>query len=468
MLKADGYEVRQIHSDRAAEFISPRLERWCRERDILQTWSAGAEPQSNGRAERTVQEIKSRVRRLLHAARVGPEWWPVALRNVNERLRRERMKVNWNGQKFEEIPAFMQEVTVKKRFWRTKELEPGREVVRYLSPTWLHHGHWVLREDGTRMLTRAVFKKGTEPVDDQVWVALEDALTPVDLRRRLRGKVLVRRVEGSQEEDKPQNPDQGAIAKEKHLERIIQEEMTYVVHDEMKVAQQVLDATKALRGFKTTEEEEILQTKIVSPQDVKRNADAWKEAIEAELKSLMETKRALRVVPPEEARQMTQDQGLLAVPAKVVFTIKPDATNPRGKKKCRIVACGNYAPDAEMDCFAAGTDAATLRLALAMASKKAWYGANLDVKTAFLNAPMTRPQRDSEEEEGLSKILLRPPPILVSLGHVTKDQFWEVLKAMYGFRQSPRLWSDYRDDSMRKMKTSKLHLVQMETSQAPG
>ena len=133
MLKADGYEVRQIHSDRAAEFISPRLERWCRERDILQTWSAGAEPQSNGRAERTVQEIKSRVRRLLHAARVGPEWRPVALRNVNERLRRERMKVNWNGQKFEEIPAFMQEVTVKKRFWRTKELEPGREVVRYLS-----------------------------------------------------------------------------------------------------------------------------------------------------------------------------------------------------------------------------------------------------------------------------------------------------------------------------------------------
>ena len=384
MLKADGYEVRQIHADRAAEFISPRLERWCRERDILQTWSAGAEPQSNGRAERTVQEIKSRVRRLLHAARVGPEWWPVALRNVNERLRRERMKVNWNGQKFEEIPAFMQEVTVKKRFWRTKELEPGREVVRYLSPTWLHHGHWVLREDGTRMLTRAVFKKGTEPVDDQVWVALEDALTPVDLRRRLRGKVLVRRVEGSQEEDKPRNPDQGAIAKEKHLQRIIQEEMTYVVHDEMKVAQQVLDATKALRGFKTTEEEEILQTKIVSPQDVKRNADAWKEAIEAELKSLMETKRALRVVPPEEARQMTQDQGLLAVPAKVVFTIKPDATNPRGKKKCRIVACGNYAPDAEMDCFAAGTDAATLRLALAMASKKAWYGANLDVKTAFL------------------------------------------------------------------------------------
>ena len=105
------------------------------------------------------------------------------------------------------------------------------------------------------MLTRAVFKKGTEPVDDQVWVALEDALTPVDLRRRLRGKVLVRRVEGSQEEDKPRNPDQGAIAKEKHLERIIQEEMTYVVHDEMEVAQQVLDATKALRGFKTTGEE---------------------------------------------------------------------------------------------------------------------------------------------------------------------------------------------------------------------
>eukprot|EP00435_Cladocopium_sp_Y103_P020138 s2720_g4.t3 len=463
MLKADGYEVRQIHSDRAAEFISPKLERWCRERDILQTWSAGAEPQSNGRAERTVQEIKARVRRLLHAAQVGPEWWPVAVRNVNERLRRERMKVNWNGQKFEEIPAFMQEVTVKKRFWRTKELEPGREVVKYLSPTWLHHGHWVLRHDGTKMLARAVFKRMTEPVDDQAWIALEEALTPVDLRRRLRGKVLVRKVEGSRKDDKPHDLDQSDRAKEKHLERIIQEEMVHVLHDEMEVAQQVLDATKALQGMRATEEDEILQTKIVSPQEVKKNAEAWRDAIEAELKSLMDTKRALRVVPPEEARQLTQDQGLLAVPAKVVFTIQPDGANPRGKKKCRIVACGNYAPEAEMDCFAAGTDAATLRLSLAMASKKAWHGANLDVKTAFLNAPMTKPHVDSEEEEGLGKILLRPPPILVSLGHVAKDQFWEVLKAMYGFRQSPRLWSDYRDDSMRKMRTSTLQLVQMET-----
>ena len=391
MLKADGYEVRQLHSDRAAEFISPKLEKWCRERDILQTWSAGAEPQSNGRAERTVQEIKARVRRLLHAAQVGPEWWPVAVRNVNERLRRERMKVNWNGQKFEEIPAFMQEVTVKKRFWRTKELEPGREVVKYLSPTWLHHGHWVLREDGTKMLARAVFQRGTEPIDDQAWIALEDALTPVDLRRRLRGKVLIRRAEGSQE-DKPRSSDQENRAQERHLERVLQEEMVHVLHDELETAQQVIDATKSLRGIKATEEEEILQTKIVSPQEVRKNPAAWKEAIEAELKSLMETKRALRIVPLEEAKQLTKDQGLLAVPARVVFTIKPDGANPRGKKKCRIVACGNYAPEAEMDCFAAGTDAATLRLALAMASKKAWYGANLDVKMAFLSAPMTRPQ----------------------------------------------------------------------------
>eukprot|EP00435_Cladocopium_sp_Y103_P022929 s4253_g5.t1 len=289
-----------------------------------------------------------------------------------------------------------------------KELEPGREVVKYLSPTWLHHGHWVLRHDGTKMLARAVFKRMTEPVDDQAWIALEEALTPVDLRRRLRGKVLVRRVEGSQQEDKPQDPDTVDRAKERHLERIIQEEMVHVLHDEMEVAQQVLDATKALQGMRATEEDEILQTKIVSPQEVKKNAEAWRDAIEAELKSLMDTKRALRVVPPDEARQLTQDQGLLAVPAKVVFTIKPDGANPRGKKKCRIVACGNYAPEAEMDCFAAGTDAATLRLSLAMASKKAWYGANLDVKTAFLNAPMTKPHVDSEEEEGLGKILLRP------------------------------------------------------------
>ena len=55
-LRADGFVVSQLHSDRASEFCSARLAAWCRERSTLQTWTPGGEPQSNGRAERSVQE----------------------------------------------------------------------------------------------------------------------------------------------------------------------------------------------------------------------------------------------------------------------------------------------------------------------------------------------------------------------------------------------------------------------------
>ena len=42
-LRADGFVVSQLHSDRASEFCSTRLAAWCRERSILQTWTPGGE-----------------------------------------------------------------------------------------------------------------------------------------------------------------------------------------------------------------------------------------------------------------------------------------------------------------------------------------------------------------------------------------------------------------------------------------
>ena len=76
-LKSEGLRVQQLHGNRAAEFRG-RPRTWCREREIVQTWTAGDKPQSNGRAEKAI-----RVRTLLLAV-VGEEWWPIALRNVNE------------------------------------------------------------------------------------------------------------------------------------------------------------------------------------------------------------------------------------------------------------------------------------------------------------------------------------------------------------------------------------------------
>lgn len=83
----------------------------------------------------------------------------------------------------------------------------------------------------------------------------------------------------------------------------------------------------------------------------------------------------------------------------------------------------------------------------------------MDVRTAFLNAPMKRGRGD-EEEESLKPVLLRP---LVVLGYFSPDQWWLVLKAAYGFRESPRLWSDHMDDELHEMKVGDLKLFQLES-----
>lgn len=67
-LRSAGMFVQQIHSDNAGEFRSAPLNQWCTQRGILQTYTAGDQPQSNGRAEQTVAELKSRIRRTLLAA----------------------------------------------------------------------------------------------------------------------------------------------------------------------------------------------------------------------------------------------------------------------------------------------------------------------------------------------------------------------------------------------------------------
>ncbi|CAE7249905.1 GIP [Symbiodinium sp. CCMP2592] len=60
-----------------------------------------------------------------------------------------------------------------------------------------------------------------------------------------------------------------------------------------------------------------------------------------------------------------------------------------------------------------------------------------DVKNAFLLALIP-------PEEG-AHILLRPPKVLEEMGITSPDELWEVTRAIYGLRQSPRWWSMHRD-----------------------
>ena len=450
-LRQEGMYVQQIHSDRGGGFAGSKVSKWCLERGIFQSFTAGVDPQANGRAEKSVQVAKESVRRILKGANASTDLWPLAVRSLNETWRRIRLELK------EVCPPFLARVLIRKRYWKTQELEARNEAVRYVCPNWQSHGHWILRPNGTLEVTRSVLAEAQVPILDAAWIALEDAPDPLEVRRRIRGKMQVKRLREETEEQKEER---------KRRELLLQQEAAHLVNDDPEVVQAVAESMKAMALEEPPEEAEVLQTKIVSPMEVKKKVEAWRAAIMAEINALFHTKKALRVLSPEEMKRLVEEEGIAPLPSKAIFTVKPDPNHPSGKKKRRIVACGNFAPQEEGggEYFASGADATSLRLALSMASRKKWMGINVDVRTAFLNAPMKKGalnewESDVEEEK---PIVLKPPHILVLLGFFTAGQGWEVDMALYGFRQSPKRWSDHRDFQMARMKVRNMVLRQLD------
>jgi hypothetical protein len=169
---------------------------------------------------------------------------------------------------------------------------------------------------------------------------------------------------------------------------------------------------RQVREIEVEEEDQILQTKIVSNAEFRRETKRWKSDID----SLFKAKKALRVIGKQEAGRLLEEGKVVPSPSKVVFALKPDPNNCKRKRKCRIVACGSYTPpQEEADYFAAGSGATSLQAALAMASQRAWVGIDLDIKTAFLNARIKPFEDEEAKEEEERHALLRPPAILVNL-----------------------------------------------------
>lgn len=371
-LRIDGFEITQVHSDNGGEFKANCVRRWLTNRGYIQTFTGVNEPQSNGRAENAVQQVKNLMRRALLQAELGSEWWPIAARYVNAQLQALRVGKN------QDFPPLNMEVLTKKRDWRSKEFAPTMEKVRYLCPSWQNHGHWVVREDGSRIVTRFYISKVFNPVTDQSWIAFSDENpNPMEVRRRIRGKTAVRMVvpeeeiggeEGSEDEiEKVRKP---------RVMKMISEEMMMMMEDS---SEEQLRAT--MRGVvmlrsvvETGPGEDVLQTRIVGINEVMEAMEDWKIPVMEELTSLIKDKEALKVIPKDEAKEMfrrafEEGKKLEVVPGKLVTTVKPGASG--GKKKARIVACGNFtSKDSQEELYAGTGDAVTLRYILKEQLKK--------------------------------------------------------------------------------------------------
>eukprot|EP00439_Symbiodinium_sp_Y106_P022529 s5312_g2.t2 len=223
--------------------------------------------------------------------------------------------------------------------------------------------------------------------------------------------------------------------------------------------QKIGEVEQYLQGL--TEE---LQVVIDVPLDqVKANLSLWIPSIDKELGVLFKDgdNGTLRRINLKDAKERERRGELTIVPSKLVFTCKPpnqgampaqakDQTKPnepkaKWRRKCRIVLCGNFAerPDGQSaaDLYAAGASADSMRVALVLASACSWVGAGTDIHAAFLLAPWPK---------HLRRYAIVPSKALIMAERASDSEAWEVDRALYGLRESPAVWSEFRRQRLRE------------------
>ena len=135
---------------------------------------------------------------------------------------------------------------------------------------------------------------------------------------------------------------------------------------------------------------------------------------------------------------------------KIVYTVKPPAEDAVKagtwfRRKARIVACGNL-----IDCFVRGRDlcgrGASRGCEIVIVNLKSeWMGGGRDRRDSSFSAdPLS-------EVQCRQRILGQPPRVLVKAGLCEETELWEYTHAVYGLRESPRWWGEFRDSRLAQL-----------------
>ncbi|CAE7609435.1 RE1 [Symbiodinium natans] len=233
--------------------------------------------------------------------------------------------------------------------------------------------------------------------------------------------------------------------------------------------------------------EPLTVTHTVALPEVKAHLPVWIPSIAKEVNHL-EGNGTLVPIPLQEAKRL-QDRGeITLVPAKTVHTAKPpdaavitdkeeqeeersqDIAGKEGpvnvedlsffKRKTRLVICGNYIKG-DTEVFTTAASAESLRCGLAFAVQRNWDAAITDIASAFTLTPMS---------ESSVRYAITVPKVVVDAGCAQPNTAYLVERLLYGLKEAPRLWGNFRDRRIRRAKIRVgqrgCKFVQMETDPA--
>ncbi|CAE7563194.1 GIP [Symbiodinium sp. CCMP2592] len=166
-IKALGYPVTRLHTDRGGEFRGNVVRKWALAQGMWPTTTSGSDSAANGVAESGVRFLKRRARILLDSAGVGKEHWPTAVQYAAAQQRADVL-----GSLPSMPVAYGTKVYVKTKRYKTGAVEdfgPHWTVGRYAGPsTDIRGGHVILKATGTFIQTTHVRVARDPPPLDEV------------------------------------------------------------------------------------------------------------------------------------------------------------------------------------------------------------------------------------------------------------------------------------------------------------
>lgn len=426
-----GKKLKRIRFDGAKEFATAKLRSWYAEKGIDYEVTLPYSPQSNGKAERVNRTIKERVRAALSDSGLDEQLWAeaaVAAIYVMNRSPKEGKDVTpWEAftSKRPDVSGFAvwgSRAYALRPSKKIKGMQPRTSAGRMVGYTAGGNGFRLLLDGSNEVVERRdVVVDEAEQSTPTKGVHWSQALTDTTAGDDGSGPVVTpthtpqptptltpssSTSSGGSGRGAPVTPDvQAAIDAARLVTGQLAEDEggTSSEGEEdavtrypgrarlppMRFGQDEAGASASAAAVQPTEpvKEPVMVRDLPPPPKTVEEARSredwplWEVALNEERKSMVGHKVWMKKKAPRGARRLG---------TRVIFEYKADQKGVLVRRKCRLVGKGNRQKPGKdyLESWAAMPAAATTRAFLATAAVRGWTVHHLDVKTAYLYAPM--------------------------------------------------------------------------------